>query len=94
MRVVIRECALLGMLSYAVWFAWIGFDHMEKTPCGTWIFFAAKLNLYGGYRLAYKVLSISALSFGMIKQLDTAHQLFQHWRNTGIRSPEYFARLR
>ena len=93
MRVVIRECALLGMLSYTVWFAWIGLDRMEKTPCGTWIFFAAKLNLYGGYRSAYKVLSISALSFGLIKQSDTASQLFQHWRNTGIRSPDYFARL-
>ncbi|CAF9909705.1 MAG: hypothetical protein ALECFALPRED_005977 [Alectoria fallacina] len=94
MRVVIRECALLGMLSYTVWFAWIGLDRMEKTPCETWIFFAAKLNLYGTYRSAYKVLSISALSFGTIKQCDTANQLYQHWRNTGIRSPDYFARLR
>ena len=93
MRVVIRECALLGMLSYTVWFAWIGLDRMEKTPCGTWIFFAAKLNLYGGYRSAFKVLSISALSFGLIKQSDTASQLFQHWRSTDIRSPDYFARL-
>lgn len=94
MRIVIRECALLGMLSYTVWFAWIGLDRMEKTPCGTWIFFAAKLNLYGGYRLVYKVLSISALSFGTVKQLDTVNQLLQHWRNTSIRSPDYFARLR
>ena len=67
---------------------------MEKMPCGTWIFLAAKLNLYGGYRSAYKVLSISAVSFGTIKQLDTANQLLQHRRNTGIRSPDYFARLR
>ena len=94
MRILIRECALLGMLSYAVWFSWVGLDRMEKTPCGTWIFFAAKLNLYGRYRSAYKVLSISALSFGTIKQFDTVAQLFQYWRNTGIRSPEYFARLR
>ena len=94
MRVLIRECALLGMLSYTVWFAWIGLDRMEKTPCGTWIFFAAKLNLYGGYRSAYKVLSISALSFGVIKQVDTANQFFQHWHNTGIRSRDYFSRLR
>lgn len=93
-RIVIRECALLGMLSYAVWFAWIGLDRMERTPCGTWIFFAARLNLYGTYRSAYKILSISALSFGTIKQCDTAHQLFQHWRNASIRSPDYFARLR
>lgn len=93
-QIVVRECALLGMLSYSVWFAWIGLDRMEKTPCGTWIFFAAKLNLYGTYRSAYKVLSISALSFGTMKQCDTADQLFQHWRNTGIRSPDYFARLR
>lgn len=94
MRIVVRECALLGMLSYTVWFAWIGLDRMEKTPCGTWIFFAAKLNLYGTYRSAYKVLSISALSFGTIKQCDTANQLFQYWRNTAMRSPDYFARLR
>ena len=94
MRVLIRECALLGMLSYAVWFAWVGLDRMEETPCGTWIFFAAKLNLYGRYRSAYKALSISALSFGTIKQFDTVHQLFQYWQNPGIRSPEYFARLR
>ena len=88
MRIVIRECALLGMLSYTVWFAWTGLDRMEKTPRGTWIFLAAKLNLYGGYRSAYKALSISALSFGTIKQLDTANQLLQHWGNTGIRSPD------
>ncbi|KAF6239919.1 hypothetical protein HO173_001527 [Letharia columbiana] len=93
-RVVVRECALLGMLGYTVWFAWTGLDRTEETPCGTWIFFAAKLNLYGTYRSAYKVLSISALSFGTIKQCDTAFQLFQHWRNTDIRSPDYFARLR
>lgn len=93
MRVVVRECALLGMLSYTVWFTWIGLDQMEKTPCGTWIFFATKLNLYGTYRSAYKVLSISALCFGTIKQCGTASQLFQHWRDTGIRSPDYFARL-
>ena len=53
-----------------------------------------KLNLYGTYRSAYEVLSISALSFGMIKQCAAADQIFQHWRNTGIRSSEYFARLR
>ncbi|KAL9068089.1 MAG: hypothetical protein Q9161_006442 [Pseudevernia consocians] len=93
-HIVVRECALLGMLSYSVWFAWIGLDRMEKTPCGTWVFFTAKLNLYGTYRSAYKLLSISALSFGSMKQCDTADQLFQHWRNTGIRSPDYFARLR
>ena len=94
MRVVIRESALLGMLSYTVWFAWVGLDRMEKTPCGTWIFFAAKLNLYGDYREAYKILSIFALSFGIIKQSDTASQLYQHWRNTGIKSPNYFVQLR
>lgn len=93
-RIVVRESALLGMLGYAVWFAWIGLDRMERTPCGTWIFFAARLDLYGTYRSAYKVLSISALSFGTIKQCDTANQLFQHWRHTDIRSPDYFARLR
>ena len=47
MWVVIRECSLLGLLSYAVWIAWIGFDHLEKTPCGTFVFFIVKVSLYG-----------------------------------------------
>ena len=93
MWVIIRECSLLGLLSYAVWFAWIGFDHVEKTPCGTFVFFIVKVSLYGWYRSAFKVLSFSTLCFGAVKQVDTALQIYQRQQSNAVRSPDYFSRL-
>ena len=93
MWVVIRECCLLGLLSYAVWFAWIGLDRLEKTPCGSFVFFIVKVSLYGWYRSDFKVLSVSALCFGAVKQVDTALQIYQRQRSNAVRSPDYFSRL-
>ena len=93
MRVVVRESSLLGLLAYTVWFAWVGLDLLQKTPCGTFVFFAAKVNLYGKYRSAFKVFSIFALVCGTIKQLDTVAQLVRRCRDTSSEEPEYYARL-
>ena len=93
MRVIIRESSLLGLLAYTVWFSWAGLDLMKRSPCGTFIFFAAKVNLYGTYRTVFKAFSISALVCGMIKQLDTAVQLSQRWRGNVVRDPDYYVRL-
>ncbi|MCJ1279657.1 hypothetical protein MMC21_007481 [Puttea exsequens] len=92
-RVVIREASLLGLLAYSVWFAWVGLDRLEKTPCGTWIFFATKVNLYGWYRSAFKVLTLFCLCCGALKQVSTAAQLYQRWRPSIVKSSGYFSRL-
>ncbi len=92
-RVIVRESSLLGLLAYTVWFSWVGLDRLDPTPCGTFIFFATKVNLYGPYRTAFKAFSISALVFGTIKQLDTAVSLSQRWWGPSLRGPEYYARL-
>ena len=76
MWVIIREASLLGFLSYTAWFALIGLDRLEKTPCSTFVFFIVKVSLYGWYRSAFKVLSVSALCFGAVKQVDTALQIY------------------
>ena len=92
-RVVVRESSLLGLLAYTVWFAWIGLDRVKGTPCGTFVFFATKINLYGTYRSVFKAFSVSALVFGTIKQSDTAVQLSQRWRGTYSQDPNYFSQL-
>ena len=92
-RVIVREFSLLGLLAYTVWFAWAGLDRVRETPCGTFIFFATKINLYGTYRSVFKAFSISALVFGTIKQSDTASQLSQRWRGTYLRDADYYSQL-
>ena len=93
MWVIIREASWLGFLSYSVWFAWIGLDRFEPTPCGTFVFFIVKVSLYGWYRSAFKVLSIVFLCLGALKQVDTALQISQRQRSNTVRSPDYFSRL-
>lgn len=93
MRVIVRECSLLALLAYTTWFAWAGLDHLKETPCGTYIFFVVKINLYGIYRSVFKALSTFALCFGIIKQLDTAAQFFQRRRNSSVQDPTYYPRL-
>lgn len=93
-RVIVRESSLLGLLAYTVWFAWVGLDRLKETPCGTFIFFIVKINLYGVYRSVFKGFTVSALCCGVIKQIDTAIQLSRQWRRTAIvNDPNYFSRL-
>ncbi|KAL2044792.1 hypothetical protein N7G274_002567 [Stereocaulon virgatum] len=93
MWVIIREASWLCFLSYSVWFAWIGLDRFEPTPCGTFVFFIAKVSLYGWYRSAFKVLSIVFLCLAALKQVDTALQISQRQQSNPVRSPDYFSRL-
>ncbi len=48
-----------GLLWTILW--WKGLYEMIPTPCGTYIFWFAKINIYGWFRIVMKVLSIYAL---------------------------------
>lgn len=91
---IFRNLTLMGLLAYNVWFWWNGLDLMSPTPCGTWIFFMAKVNLYGWYRSAFKVLSLTALSFHAVLTVKHAAQLTDHWRGEHMMNPDYFRALR
>lgn len=93
-RLIFRNLALVGLLAYSVWFWWIGLDLMSPTPCGTWMFFMAKVSLYGWYRSAFKVLSLTAISFHAILTVGHAAQLAEHWRGQNIMNPDYYRTLR
>ena len=93
-RLVLRNITLIALLGYGIWFWWIGLDLMKPTPCGTWIFFMAKMNLLGWYRSAFKVLSVVAACFHAILTLGHIAQLAQHWRDKTIMTPDFYRRLR
>ena len=94
LRMVIQDLTLLGILAYSIWFWWIGLDHMQKTPCGTYIFFLSKVSLYGWYREGFKVLSVIAVSFNLIILSGHVAQLVQYRFTSYTRSPQYFRSLR
>ncbi|MCJ1264462.1 Mucin-2 [Lobaria immixta] len=93
-RLIFRNLTLMGLLAYNVWFWWNGLDLMSPTPCGTWIFFMAKVNLYGWYRSAFKVLSLTAISFHAVLTVGHAAQLTDHWRGKHMTNPDYYRALR
>ena len=94
LRMVIQDLTLLGILSYSIWFWWIGLDRMQKTPCGTYIFFLSKVSLYGWYRSGFKILSAIAVAFNLIILSGHMAQLVQHRATSYTRCPEFFGTLR
>ncbi|KIO27778.1 hypothetical protein M407DRAFT_22954 [Tulasnella calospora MUT 4182] len=48
----------LTMLSYTLWFLFIGMDQMAHPPCSRYAFVLAKVDMYHWYRLARKILAI------------------------------------
>lgn len=94
LRMVIQDLTLLGILAYSIWFWWVGVDLMQRTPCGTYIFFLSKVSLYGWFRSGFKVLSIIAVCFNLILMIGHMAQLVQCHLASYTRNPEYFRNLR
>ncbi|MCJ1224422.1 hypothetical protein MMC12_001067 [Toensbergia leucococca] len=94
MRLVIRNLSLIALLAYNIWFWWIGLDLMQKTPCGTYIFFLGEIELYGWFRSAQKVLSVVAMCFHAMLTIGHVAQLVQHWLTRHVRAPGYFSQLK
>ncbi|KAF2494544.1 hypothetical protein BU16DRAFT_562201 [Lophium mytilinum] len=60
-RRVFTECMDIGCQSLLVWFWFRGIDEMVETPCGTFVFFLAKLDMFGGFRTYAKVVPVVAM---------------------------------
>ncbi len=94
LRMVIQDFTLLGILAYSIWFWWVGLDLMQKTPCGTYIFFLSKVSLYGWFRSGFRVLSVIAVCFNLTLMTGHMAQLVQHRLTDYTRNPDYFRTLR
>ncbi|MCJ1364488.1 hypothetical protein MMC16_003599 [Acarospora aff. strigata] len=81
------------MAVYNVWFWWTGLQIMRETPCGTFVFFFAKVNLYGWYRKANLVLAILAICSNVLIECGSFLRLVRHFLARKIRSTEYQERL-
>lgn len=92
-RLIFRNLTLSSLLGYGIWFWWIGLDLMKPTPCGTWMFLIAKVDLLGWYRSAFKVLSVVAACFHVILTPGHVAQLAQHWHDKTITTPDFYRRL-
>lgn len=92
-RMVIREGSAIGILSYNLWFWWAGLDHFQETPCGTYIFFATKIRLYGPFRSAQKVMSIASFCFQNFLAIGHISQLVNYMHTRNIHSSDYFSQL-
>lgn len=92
-RLLIREGSLTGLISYNLWFWWVGLDLMKETPCGTYILLMTKVSLYGWFRSAHKVLSVMWACFHTFLTIGTVAQLVQHFKTRHIRDPAYYKHL-
>ncbi|MCJ1245318.1 hypothetical protein MMC30_002522 [Trapelia coarctata] len=92
-RSIIRETSVIAILAYNVWFWWDGLDAFRQNSCTTYAFFLSKVDLYGWFRSAHKVLSIIAFVFQSIQATGDIFQLLNHWRTRKIRNPKYFSEL-
>ncbi|MCJ1412124.1 hypothetical protein MMC19_006216 [Ptychographa xylographoides] len=93
MRSAIREISVIAILIYNVWFWWFGLDSFSQTPCGTYIFVFTKVDLYGWFRSAHKVLSIISVCFQTIIAFGDVFQLVNWWQNRTIQTAKYLSDL-
>lgn len=57
-RLAIKTAMVYAGHSFNIWFWWVGLDNMLKTPCGTFMWYVVKTDLYGWARTVMKVISI------------------------------------
>ena len=60
---LIRFMLNLAFFAYGVWFAFKGMDGMQRTPCSTYAFFFARMNLFNWYRVLLKIIFSLGLAF-------------------------------
>lgn len=64
---IIQFCLGAALQLYALWFVYVGMDAMAHPPCSRWVFFFAKVDLYGWYRTFLKVMfTLSAVAVAII----------------------------
>ncbi|KAF2713865.1 hypothetical protein K504DRAFT_462345 [Pleomassaria siparia CBS 279.74] len=60
-RKVVNDTINLCMVALHVWFWWKGMDEMKKTPCGTYLMYVVKTDMFGWARLVMKIFSVFVL---------------------------------
>lgn len=69
---VIRIALGTGMCAYGVWYSFIGLDVMLHSSCTSSVFFFARINLYGWFRVLLKVSFVVGLVLCTALLLTTA----------------------
>ena len=94
-RAIIRTISVVGILIYNFWFWHLGLesDGFMRTPCGTYIFFFAKVDLYGWFRSVHKGLSTLALIREIPPLIEENLNFLEHWKTRQMRAPAYFTEL-
>ncbi|MCJ1403209.1 hypothetical protein MMC11_006432 [Xylographa trunciseda] len=60
-RLVLRTILMNWGMGYNLWFWWSGLDSLIRTPCGTYVLYVVRVDLYGLLRTVMKVFSIVVL---------------------------------
>jgi len=94
MRFVISDVTYMLCLGYNLWFWWYGIDLMTRTPCGTYIFICAKVDLYGWFRSVCKALVVPLAVFDIFAMLTRSIDFVRYFRPEAHKNPEFFRLLR
>ena len=93
-NLLVQDFMFIALLAYTAWYFWLGLDLMKKTPCGTYVFFFAKVDLFGWYRVFLKcVIVLDAI---LTPFLIASHLILAwvYWYTKNIRGKAYFDLLR
>ena len=93
MRSVISSVTMMAVLGYNAWFWWSGLDRMERTPCGSFAFFMAKVELFSWYRSAYRALAVPAVVSGAFIQVWQSVELIQYLMAGSSDEAKYYRSL-
>ncbi len=63
-RLAIKTALVCSGLAFNLWFWWVGLDKTPGTPCGTFIWYIVKADIYGWARMIMKVAAI----YGFVSQ--------------------------
>lgn len=61
-RKVLNETINLTMVCLQFWYWWTGLDQMKETPCGTWLMYVVKTDMFGWARIVMKIFSVIFLA--------------------------------
>ena len=74
---LIRFMLNLGFCAYGVWFTFKGMDGMQHTPCSTYAFFFARVNLFNWYRVLLKIVfCLGIILYGVFVMLGTPYMAY------------------
>ncbi|MCJ1419713.1 hypothetical protein MMC32_006069 [Xylographa parallela] len=60
-RLILRTILMNWGMGYNLWFWWKGLDSLIGTPCGTYVLYVVRVDMYGPVRTVMKVFAVVAL---------------------------------